>query len=118
MINYSIVHGGVDQDGNEIPPRFVQVAITKEMSSAFKNYFDNCIWDRDMQAWYVPLIYLDRVKELCASLSEEIEEYERIHTAKLEADMEPDLPIDAFRVAARESIEAAAKKKRERFNKN
>ena len=63
-----------------------------------------------MQAWYVPLIYLDRVKELCASLSEEIEEYERIHTAKLEADMEPDLPIDAFRVAARESIEAAAKK--------
>ena len=22
MINYSIVHGGVDQDGNEIPPRF------------------------------------------------------------------------------------------------
>ena len=30
MINYSIVHGGVDQDGNEIPPRFVQVAITKK----------------------------------------------------------------------------------------
>lgn len=118
MINYSIVHGGVDQEGNDIPPRFVQVAITKEMSSAFKNYFDDCIWDKDVQAWYLPIEYLERVEELFASLSDEIEEYERTRAVKLEADMQSDLPIDAFRSAAKESIEAAAKKKRERFNKN
>ena len=112
MIYYNIVHGGVDADGKDLPPRYLQVVITKEMSPVFKTYFDECLWDKDMQAWFLPIEYQTRVDELIASLSDEIAEYEQTKAEKLTRDMNAELDVSAFKAAAREAITAASKKKR------
>lgn len=101
----------VDGDGQDLPP-LVQVVIPKEMSPVFKAYFDECIWDKDTQAWFLPIAYLSRVDELIASLSDEIAEYEKIKSEKLASDMEAKLDVSAFKAAARDAITAASSRKR------
>ena len=112
MIFYNVVHGGTDEDGNELDPRWMSVAITRELSTPFKEAFDECIWDRDTQSWYIPIEYRDRLEALIGSLSGEIAEYEKVRQDKIARDLEEELDLNAFKTAAQASIKSAAEKKR------